>query len=299
MYGLRVHGPFEPENGHRCNPNKLLVDPYAKALHGDIDWKAPVLGYPDGEDDLSFDERDSAAGMPKAVVVSDFFDWGQDRLLDIPWRKTVIYELHVKGFTKRHPGIPEELRGTYAGLGHPAAIEHLKALGVTAVELLPVHESADDGFLEAKFLSNYWGYSTLGYFAPEQRYASRRQPGAPVNEFKAMVKALHAAGIEVILDVVYNHTCEGNHMGPTLSLKGIDNATYYWQMPEPRYYLDFTGCGNSLNASNPEAARLIVDSLRYWVKEMHVDGFRFDLAADPGPRAAAASSIAKRRCSRS
>jgi isoamylase len=279
LYGLRVHGPFEPENGHRCNPNKLLVDPYAKALHGEIDWNAPVHGYPDGGDDLGFDDRDSAAGMPKGVVVSDFFDWGQERPLDIPWRKTVIYELHVKGFTKRHPGIPEELRGTYAGLGHPAAIEHLKSLGITAVELLPVHESADDAFLEAKFLTNYWGYSTLGYFAPEQRYASRPQPGAGVNEFKAMVKALHAAGIEVILDVVYNHTCEGNHMGPTVSLKGIDNATYYWQMPEPRYYLDFSGCGNSLNASNPETVRLIADSLRYWVNEMHVDGFRFDLAA--------------------
>ena len=282
LYGLRVHGPFEPENGHRCNPNKLLVDPYAKALHGDIDWRAPLHGYPDGGDDLGFDERDSGPGMPKAVVVSDFFDWGQERPLDIPWRKTVIYELHVKGFTKRHPGIPEELRGTYAGLGHPAAIEHLKSLGITAVELLPVHESADDAFLEAKFLSNYWGYSTLGYFAPEQRYASRRLPGAGVNEFKAMVKSLHGAGIEVILDVVYNHTCEGNHMGPTLSMKGIDNATYYWQMPEPRYFLDFSGCGNSLNASNPETARLIADSLRYWVNEMHVDGFRFDLAAALG-----------------
>jgi isoamylase len=282
LYGLRVHGPFEPENGHRCNPNKLLVDPYAKAIYGEVDWRCPVLGYPEGTDDLQYDDRDSARGVPKGVVVSDFFDWGQDRLLDIPWRKTVIYELHVKGFTKRHPGIPEELRGTYAGLGHPAAIDHLKALGITAVELLPVHESADDAFLEAKFLSNYWGYSTLGYFAPEQRYASRTQPGAPVNEFKAMVKALHAAGIEVILDVVYNHTCEGNHLGPTFSLKGIDNATYYWLMPEPRYYLDFTGCGNSLNASNPETARLIVDSLRYWVNEMHVDGFRFDLAATLG-----------------
>jgi isoamylase len=282
IYGLRVHGPFEPENGHRCNPNKLLVDPYAKAIFGDIDWRAPVHGYPDGKDDLAFDERDSAAGMPKSVVVSDFFDWGQDRLLDIPWRKTVIYELHVKGFTKRHPGIPEELRGTYGGLAHPAAIDHLKSLGITAVELLPIHESADDAFLEAKFLSNYWGYSTLGYFAPEQNYGSRKQPGSQVNEFKAMVKALHAAGIEVILDVVYNHTCEGNHLGPTLSLKGIDNATYYWQMPESRYYLDFTGCGNSLNASNPETARLIADSLRYWVTEMHVDGFRFDLAATLG-----------------
>ncbi len=282
LYGLRVHGPFEPESGHRCNPNKLLVDPYAKAIVGEVDWRSPVLGYPVGGDDLQFDDRDSAAGMPKGVVLSDAFDWGGDRRLDTPWRKTVIYELHVKGFTKRHPEIPEDLRGTYAGLAHPAAIAHLKALGVTAVELLPVHESADDAFLEDRFLRNYWGYSTLGYFAPEQRYGSRRTPGSQAAEFKSMVKALHAAGIEVILDVVYNHTCEGNHLGPTLSLKGIDNATYYWLMPERRYYLDFTGTGNSLNASNPETARLIVDSLRYWVEQMHVDGFRFDLAATLG-----------------
>jgi isoamylase len=282
LYGLRVHGPFEPESGHRCNPNKLLVDPYAKSLWGDIDWRKPVLGYPPGGDDLQFDDRDSAAGMPKAVVVSDAFDWEGDRRLDTPWRKTVIYELHVKGFTKRHPEIPEELRGTYAGLAHPAAIAHLKALGVTAVELLPVHESADEAFLEERYLRNYWGYNTLAFFAPEQRYASRKQPGAQVAEWKSMVKALHAAGIEVILDVVYNHTCEGNHLGPTLAWKGIDNATYYWLMPESRYYLDFTGTGNSLNASNPETARLIADSLRYWVNEMHVDGFRFDLAATLG-----------------
>jgi glycogen operon protein len=284
LYGLRVHGPYEPLQGHRCNPHKLLVDPYAKALFGEVDWKQPVTGYrpgaPDG--DLSFDERDSAPGVPKSVVVSDFFDWGGDRPPDIPWRRTVIYELHVKGFTKLHPDIPEELRGTYAGLAHPAAIAHLQRLGVTAVELLPIHESADEGFLEERMLRNYWGYSTLGYFAPEQRYASRHTPGAPVSEWKAMVKALHAAGIEVILDVVYNHTCEGNQLGPTLSLRGLDNASHYWLMPEARYCRDFTGTGNSLDASNPETARLIVDSLRYWVSEMHVDGFRFDLATTLG-----------------
>ncbi|QAT82029.1 glycogen debranching protein GlgX [Corallococcus coralloides] len=280
LYGLRVHGPYEPEKGHRCNPHKLLVDPYAKALYGEVDWKQPVFGYPleHPKKDLMRDERDSAAGMPKGVVVSDFFDWGNDRRLDIPWRKTVIYEAHVRGLTMRHPGVPEHQRGTYAGLGSPAIIEHLQKLGVTAVELLPVHAFADDSFLNDKGLSNYWGYSTLNYFSPEQRYASRKTPGGAVAEFKAMVKSLHAAGIEVILDVVYNHTCEGNHLGPTLSFKGIDNASYYWTMPEARHYLDFTGCGNSLNASNPQTARFIVDSLRYWVEEMHVDGFRFDLA---------------------
>ncbi|RKG79252.1 glycogen debranching enzyme GlgX [Corallococcus exercitus] len=280
LYGLRVHGPYEPEKGHRCNPHKLLVDPYAKALHGEVDWKQPVFGYPldHPKKDLMRDERDSAAGMPKGVVVSDFFDWGNDRRLDIPWRKTVIYEAHVRGLTMRHPGLPEHQRGTYAGLGSPVIIEHLQKLGVTAVELLPVHEFADDSFLNDKGLSNFWGYSTLNYFSPEQRYASRKTPGGAVAEFKSMVKSLHAAGIEVILDVVYNHTCEGNHLGPTLSFKGIDNASYYWTMPEARHYLDFTGCGNSLNASNPQTARFIVDSLRYWVEEMHVDGFRFDLA---------------------
>jgi isoamylase len=284
LYGFRVHGPYEPRLGHRCNPNKLLVDPCAKALHGHTDWKAPVFGYKlgDPDADLSFDDQDSSRGVPKGVVVSDNFDWGPDRAPDTPWRRTIVYELHVKGFTKLHPEIPEELRGTYAGLGHPAAIAHLKNLGITAVELLPVHAAVDDGFLEDRMLRNYWGYNTLGFFAPAQRYASRRTPGGQVNEFKSMVKALHAEGIEVLLDVVYNHTCEGNHLGPTLSLRGIDNATYYWLMPDARYYLDFTGVGNSLNASNPEAARLIVDSLRYWVSEMHVDGFRFDLAATLG-----------------
>jgi glycogen operon protein len=284
LYGLRVHGPYEPLLGHRCNPHKLLVDPYARALHGEVDWKQPVLGYEQGGElaDLSLDRRDSAAGVPKSVVVDEQFDWGDDRPPDVPWNETILYEMHVCGFTKLHPELPEELRGTYAGLAHPAAIGHLRKLGVTSVELLPVHEFSDDGFLEDRKLRNYWGYSTLAYFAPEQRYASSRTPGGQVAEFKAMVKALHAAGIEVILDVVYNHTCEGNHLGPTLSLRGIDNATYYWLMPQARYYLDFTGTGNSVNASRPEAARLIVDSLRYWVSEMHVDGFRFDLASTLG-----------------
>jgi glycogen operon protein len=284
LYGLRVHGPYAPERGHRCNPAKLLVDPYARATWGEVDWKQPVFGYQVGSErtDLAIDQRDSAAGVPKSVVLDDAFDWGGDRSLATPWRSTVIYEVHVRGFTMRHPEIPEELRGTYRGFGHPAAIAHLKSLGVTAVELLPVHEFADDGFLADRSLRNYWGYSTLAYFAPAQRYMSGGKPGHQVTEFKSMVKALHAAGIEVILDVVFNHTCEGNHLGPTLSLRGIDNATYYWLMPEARYYLDFTGTGNSVKASNPEAARLIVDSLRYWVGAMHVDGFRFDLATTLG-----------------
>ncbi|MDC0711330.1 glycogen debranching protein GlgX [Stigmatella sp. ncwal1] len=288
LYGFRVHGPYEPSKGHRCNPHKLLLDPYAKALHGEVDWKQPVFGYTLGhaDQDLARDEKDSAAGVPKGVVVSDFFDWGNDRRPEIPWRKTVIYEAHVRGLTMLHPAVPEHQRGTYAGLSHPAVIEHMLKLGVTSVELLPVHEAADDSFLNDKGLSNFWGYSTLCYLAPHQRYASRRTPGSQVAEFKSMVKALHAAGIEVLLDVVYNHTCEGNHLGPTLSLKGIDNTAYYWTMPDARYYLDFTGCGNSLNASQPQAARLIVDSLRYWVEEMHVDGFRFDLATTLGRQGA-------------
>jgi glycogen operon protein len=286
LYGLRVHGPYAPARGHRCNPAKLLVDPYAKALHGEVDWRQPVFGYRRGEGeegaDLVIEQSDSAPGVPKGVVVDAAFDWADDQPPQIPWRKTIVYEAHVKGFTARHPAVPPELRGTYAGLGHPAAIEHLKKLGVTSLQLLPVHECADDGFLEDKALRNYWGYSTLGFFAPEQQYAKDKRPGAQVREFKEMVKAMHAAGIEVLLDVVYNHTCEGNQRGPTLSFRGIDNATYYWLMPEARYYLDFTGTGNSLNASNPETARLIVDSLRYWATEMHVDGFRFDLASTLG-----------------
>jgi glycogen operon protein len=282
LYGLRVHGPYDPERGHRCNPAKLLVDPYAKALHGEVDWSKPVHGYKllDPAKDLTRCDLDSADGVPRSVVVADDFNWGNESRPDIPWRKTIIYEVHVKGFTMKHPAIPPELRGTYAGMAHPASIEHLKMLGVTAVELLPVHENADDSFLGEKGLYNYWGYNTLGFFAPEQRYASTGTQGQQVNEFKQMVKTLHAAGIEVLLDVVYNHTCEGNHLGATLSLKGIDNATYYWLMPDQaRYCLDFTGCGNSLNVRHPTTIRLIMDSLRYWVTEMHVDGFRFDLAS--------------------
>jgi isoamylase len=284
LYGLRVDGPYAPERGLRCNRNKLLVDPYARALSGEVDWKQPIFAYKLGDEleDRSFDARDSAAGVPKCVVVDERFDWGGDAPPKTAWRHTVLYELHVRGFTKLHPEVPEELRGTYAGLGHPAAVGYLKNLGVTAVELLPVHEFVDDGYLLERGLKNYWGYSSLAYFAPAQRYAKARTAGGQVAEFKAMVKALHAAGIEVILDVVYNHTCEGNHLGPTLSFKGIDNASYYWLMPEARYFLDFTGTGNSINASSPVAARLIVDSLRYWVGEMHVDGFRFDLASTIG-----------------
>ena len=284
LYGFRVHGPYAPERGHRCNPNKLLVDPYAKAVLGEVDWKVPVFGYRTGDEraDLSIDQRDSAPGVPKSVVVDEAFDWGDDRAPDVPWRKTIVYETHVRGFTMLHPEVPEPLRGTYAGFAHPSVVGYLKGLGITTVQLLPVHEFADEGHLEDRSLRNYWGYSTLCFFAPEQRYASDQAPGAQVREFKQMVKALHAAGLEVILDVVYNHTCEGNHLGPTLSFRGIDNASYYWLMPEARYYLDFTGTGNSLKASNPETTRLIVDSLRYWVTEMHVDGFRFDLACTLG-----------------
>jgi glycogen operon protein len=284
LYGLRVHGPYAPEQGHRCNPAKLLVDPYARATWGEVDWKQPVMGYrwDDERKDLAVDQRDDAAGVPKCVALDDTFDWAGDRAPDLPWRKTVLYEAHVRGLTKLHPDVPEELRGTYGGVSHPAVIRHLRELGVTAVQLLPVHEYVEAGYLKDRGLGNFWGYDTLAFFAPAQRYARDRSPGGAVREFKEMVKALHANGIEVILDVVYNHTCEGNHLGPTLSLRGIDNATYYWLMPEARYYLDFSGTGNSLRAAHPETARLIVDSLRYWVNEMHVDGFRFDLASTLG-----------------
>jgi glycogen operon protein len=279
LYGLRAHGPWEPEKGHRFNPHKLLVDPYAKALAGAFDPHGPVLGYRDG-DDLRIDETDSARAVPKGVVIDDGFPWTDDRAPRTPWHETVIYELHVKGFTQRHPAIPPELRGRYAGLAHPAAIDHFRKLGITAVELLPIHHSVTNGILAGKGLSNYWGYDTLGYFAPDARFASEGDRGGQVHEFKAMVKALHAAGIEVILDVVYNHTCEGNHLGPTLSLRGLDNATYYRLVgDQPRYYMDYTGTGNTLNARHPQTLRLIMDSLRYWVTEMHVDGFRFDLAS--------------------
>jgi len=282
LYGYRVHGRYDPENGQRFNPNKLLLDPYAKAIAGSVDWSSPVAGYRpnDPSGDLSFDDRDDAAGVPKSVISDPFFDWANDRKPEIPWHNSVIYELHVKGFTQQHPMIPEDIRGTYAGLAHPVAIDHLKRLGVTAVELLPVHAFIDDGFLTDLGLKNYWGYNSIGYFAPDARYSSTGEQGEQVNEFKAMVKAMHTAGIEVILDVVYNHTAEGNHRGPTLSFRGIDNTVYYRLMEnDERHYQDFTGTGNTLNVRHPQVLQLIMDSLRYWVQEMHVDGFRFDLAS--------------------
>ena len=278
LYGYRVHGPYDPKNGHRFNPNKLLLDPYAKATVGPLAWRYPHFGYRLGaeEEDLSYDERDNAAGMPKCRVVDTAFTWGEDRPPRTPWHETVIYELHVKGFTKRHPNIPEDLRGTYAGLASAPAIEHLKRLGVTAVELMPVHSFVDDKHLVDKGLKNYWGYNSIGFFAPDMRYSAT----GSIGEFKTMVKRLHSAGLEVILDVVYNHTAEGNHLGPTLSFRGIDNAAYYRLVPDdPRYYMDFTGTGNTLNMMHPRVLQLIMDSLRYWILEMHVDGFRFDLAS--------------------
>ena len=281
-YGYRVHGLYEPTLGHRFNPAKVLFDPYAKAIAGTIDWSETLFGYRIGDpkNDLSFDDRDNAASMPKCVVVDQAFTWGGDQLLRTPWDRTVIYELHVHGFTARHPGIPQNLRGTYAGLATPAVIEHLQQLGITAVELLPVHHFIRDKHLIERGLTNYWGYNSIGFFAPDIQYATSSSPAQHVWEFKTMVKALHNAGIEVILDVVYNHTGEGNHLGPTLSFRGIDNASYYRLVPdEPRYYRDYTGCGNTLNVRHPRVLQLIMDSLRYWVLEMHVDGFRFDLAS--------------------
>jgi len=281
-YGYRVHGLYEPESGHRFNPAKVLYDPYAKAIVGTMDWSEALFGYRIGDPkaDLSFDDRDNAASIPKCVVVDQAFTWGGDQLLRTPWDRTVIYELHVHGFTARHPDVPKELRGTYAGLATPAAIDHLQQLGVTAVELLPVHHFIRDKHLIDRGLTNYWGYNSIGFFAPDIRYATSPNRANHVWEFKTMVKALHNAGIEVILDVVYNHTGEGNHLGPTLSFRGIDNASYYRLVPmQPRYYLDYTGCGNTLNVRHPRLLQLIMDSLRYWVLEMHVDGFRFDLAS--------------------
>jgi isoamylase len=282
LYGYRVHGPYDPSQGLRHNPAKLLVDPYAQAVANETDWKEPMYPYKVGheEGDLAIDERDNAAGAPKSVVVDNVFQWDNDRAPRTSWRNTVIYELHVKGFTKRHPDVQEELRGTYSGLASRPVIQHLKKLGVTAVELLPVHEMVDDNSLVDRGLVNYWGYNTLSYFAPAGRYASMGRLGGQVAEFKQMVKTMHAAGIEVILDVVYNHTAEGNHLGPMLSLKGIDNRSYYRLVGDnPRYYMDYTGCGNSLNMRHPQTLKLVMDSLRYWVTEMHVDGFRFDLAS--------------------
>jgi isoamylase len=281
LYGYRVHGPYEPENGLRFNPRKLLVDPYAKAISGDIAWDDAVYGYTIGhpDADLSLDDRDSAPFMPRCVVIDPAFDWGDDRAPNTPLHDSIIYELHVKGFTRLHPAVPKPLRGTYAGLAYPPVVRYLQSLGITAVELLPTHHFVHDRHLVEKGLRNYWGYNTLGYLAPHAGYSSDGDTGNQVREFKAMVKALHAAGIEVILDVVYNHTAEGNHLGPHLSMKGIDNPVYYRLMPEARYYLDYTGTGNSLNVLHPRTLQLIMDSLRYWVTECHVDGFRFDLAA--------------------
>jgi len=277
-YGFRVHGSWAPEQGHRLNPNKLLLDPYAKAIEGQPDWNPSIFGHRLDEPD-TLNEADSAVSMPKSIVISPYFDWGNDRLPRVPLHGTVIYETHVKGLTMRHPGVPEHERGTYAGLAHPVVINYLKGLGVTSVELLPVHQFIDDLHGEGG-RHNYWGYNTIGYFAPHDAYATRRHGGQQVQEFKSMVRALHEAGLEVILDVVYNHTAEGNHLGPTLSFRGIDNAAYYRLTPnDPRFYMDYTGCGNSLNMRHPHVLQLIMDSLRYWVTEMHVDGFRFDLAS--------------------
>ncbi len=281
-YGYRIHGPFAPEQGQRFNPAKLLLDPYARAITGDVDWDEAVYGYRWGDpaEDLSLNDADSAPFVPRCVVVADDFDWGDDRRPRTPWHETMIYETHVRGFTKLHQGIPEELRGTYAGLATPDAIEHLTLLGVTAVELLPVHHFLHDQVLLDRGLRNYWGYNSIGYFAPYSGYSSGGAAGQQVQEFKAMVKALHEANIEVILDVVYNHTAEGNHMGPTLSFRGIDNDDYYRLVVDnPRYYMDYTGTGNTLNMRMPFVLQLLMDSLRYWVTEMHVDGFRFDLAS--------------------
>ncbi|MDQ6848996.1 MAG: glycogen debranching protein GlgX [Actinomycetota bacterium] len=278
-YGYRVYGQREIARGQRCNPNKLLLDPYTKAIDGSIDWDESVYGYRFG-DDGSVNDDDSAPHMPKCVVINPFFDWGVDRPPDHAYADSVIYETHVKGMTQRHPDVPEEMRGTYAGMAHPAIIDHLTALGVTAVELMPVHHFVNDSFLVDKGLSNYWGYNTISFLAPDFKYAVGTSPGSQVQEFKAMVRALHAADIEVILDVVYNHTGEGNHLGPTLSFRGIDNAAYYRLVDDsPKHYMDYTGTGNTLNVRHPHALQLIMDSLRYWVTEMHVDGFRFDLAA--------------------
>jgi glycogen operon protein len=280
LYGYRVHGPFEPENGHRFNPHKVLIDPYAKAISGTIHWHDSLFGYQIGDDDLSLGTADSAPYVPKGVVVDHRFDWEDDRAPKIPYHKSVIYETHVKGFTQLHPEIPEAIRGTYAALGHPVTLAYLRDLGVTAVELMPVHHFITDRYLLDKDLTNYWGYNSIGFFAPDVRYSGSGTLGGQVTEFKEMVKALHGAGIEVILDVVYNHTGEGNQMGPTLSFKGIDNASYYRLVEDQRrYYMDYTGTGNTLNANLPSVLRLIMDSLRYWILEMHVDGFRFDLAA--------------------
>ncbi|PPG40093.1 glycogen debranching protein GlgX [Pseudoclavibacter sp. RFBA6] len=279
QYGYRMHGDYDPASGSRCNPAKLLLDPYAKATTGDIDWDQSLFSYNFGDPD-SFNDLDSAPHMMKGVVINPYFDWAGDRKPGIPYNESLIYEAHVKGLTQLHPDVPEEIRGTYAGIAHPAIVEHLKRLGVTAIELMPVHQFVQDSTLIEKGLRNYWGYNTISFLAPHADYASQGTAGQQVQEFKSMVRTLHANGIEVILDVVYNHTAEGNHLGPTLSFRGIDNAAYYrLEEDDKRYYTDYTGTGNSLNMRHPHSLQLIMDSLRYWVTEMHVDGFRFDLAS--------------------
>lgn len=281
LYGYRVYGPYEPQNGHRFNPHKLLIDPYAKAIAGNVQWHDALFGYEVGhpDQDLSFSDIDSAPYVPKSVVIDPHFNWGNDEPPNIPYHETIIYETHVKGFTQQHPGIPKKLRGTYAGIAHPVTINYLKELGITAIELMPIHYFINDRHLEENKLTNYWGYNTISFFAPDTRYSASGIQGEQVNEFKNMVKQLHKAGIEVILDVVYNHTGEGNQMGPTISFRGVDNASYYRLTEDKRFYMDYTGTGNTLNAQQPGVLRLIMDSLRYWILEMHVDGFRFDLAA--------------------
>jgi isoamylase len=281
LYGYRVHGPYAPEKGHRFNPNKLLIDPYAKSLYGDIRWHDACFGYRVGSprEDLSFDRRDSARVVPKCVVIDPAYTWGQDILPRRPWAESIVYEAHVKGISARHPDVPPPIRGTFAGLAHPSVVEHLSRLGVTAVELLPVHSIVNDRNLVKRGLTNYWGYNTLCFHAPAMRYVS---PGQDIHEFKFMVKRLHEAGIEVILDVVYNHTGEGNHLGPTFSFRGIDNANYYLLAEDRRFYFDTTGTGNTMNLRNARVMQLVTDSLRYWIEECHVDGFRFDLATALG-----------------
>lgn len=281
LYGYRVYGPYNPSEGHRFNHHKLLIDPYAKAIAGIITWNDALFGYNIGDpkEDLSFNEQDSAPFIPKSVIVNSSFDWEDDKKPETPFHQSVIYEMHVKGFTKMNPNIPDALKGKFAGVSHPASIQYLKELGITAVELLPVHHFVSDRELEENGLSNYWGYNTIGFFAPDVRYSSTGTHGEQVNEFKTMVKELHRAGIEVILDVVYNHTAEGDHMGPTLSFRGIDNISFYRTAEDKRFYHDYTGTGNTLNATQPNVLQLIMDSLRYWILEMRVDGFRFDLAA--------------------
>ena len=279
-YGFRVHGPWKPEEGHRCNPAKLLLDPYARAIEGQVRWNEAVFAYSFDNPDGPSNDIDSAAFMPKCVVTTPYFDWGNDRHPRTQWHETIIYEVHVKGFSINHPEVPAELRGTYAGLGHPKAIDYFTRLGVTAIELMPVHQFIQDSHLLERGLRNYWGYNSIGFLAPHDEYSAAGKNGQQVQEFKQMVKALHEAGIEVILDVVYNHTAEGNHLGPMLSFRGIDNAAYYRLMADDRrHYMDYTGTGNSLNMRHPHVLQLIMDSLRYWIVEMHVDGFRFDLAS--------------------